>query len=113
MATDVITLTMGDCAENHVHNQQLGKRLPAGEGFQRSDFDEIVKKVANTEIVNLTQRDDQPDACILVIRDGVNSLLGEKGKASLLPSKTTSIFSSGTFKKLIISFLEYSDTVAI
>lgn len=77
---DVITLTMGDCAENHVHNQQLGKRLPAGEGFQRSDFDEIVKKVANAEIVNLTKQADQPDACILVIRNGVNALLGENGK---------------------------------
>ena len=76
---EVITLTIGDCAENHIHNQQLGKTLPAGQGFTRSDFEDIRSKIENTELLTLS-KEDQPDACVLILRNGVNALLGENGK---------------------------------
>lgn len=75
---EVITLTIGDCAENHIHNQQLGKRLPIGEGFQRSDFEAIQQKIKEAEIITLSNIPEQSDACVLIIRNGVDLLLGEK-----------------------------------
>jgi hypothetical protein len=80
---EVITLTIGDCAENHIHNQQIGTTLPAGQGFQRKDL-EIIPGI---EIITLS-KDDQPDACVGILRNGVNRLLGENGKDKMYEEQT-------------------------
>lgn len=76
---EVITLTVGDCAENHVHNQRLGQPLSEGQGFQRSDLEEIEKKVNGAVMVSLSSG-ELPDACVLVIRNGINGLMGDGWK---------------------------------
>jgi alkylated DNA repair dioxygenase AlkB len=85
---EVITLTIGDCAENHIHNQQLGQTLPAGQGFQRADFEAIQQKIEPTELVTLSSSNDQEDACVLIIRNGVNKLLGDGGAKTMYEEQT-------------------------
>ena len=80
MVGEVITLTFGDCAENHVGMQKMGKL--ADEGFHLADLEHIKQvmesKGATTELVPL-HKDKLPEAYVLVIRDGVNKLLNEFG----------------------------------
>lgn len=80
---EVITLTVGDCAENHVRNQRLGQPLPEGQGFHRSDFEEIEKKIQGASILSLSSG-DLPDACLLVIRNGINVLMGNNDWKDLM-----------------------------
>jgi len=76
---EVITLTVGDCAENHVQNQRLGQPLPQGQGFQRADLEEIEKKVNGAMMVSLSNG-ELPDACVLVLRNGINVIMGDGWK---------------------------------
>ena len=41
---EVITITLGDCGENHYANQQIGKKVPLGQGFNLEDFLEAKNK---------------------------------------------------------------------
>lgn len=77
-----ITLTFGDQAENHVGMQQIGQI--ADSGFDLDDLLES-KKIFDdcgfvTELINLHNYVDQTNitpAYILIIRDGVDMILGE------------------------------------
>lgn len=78
---EVITLTFGDMAENHVGMEQIGELVAPGEGFQVSDINSIRDYMeslgAKCEMVNLSAESTElPSAYVLIIRDGVNILLG-------------------------------------
>lgn len=86
----VITLTFGDQAENHVGMEQLGKLVDAGQGFQLSDLQSIQQHFQSlhiyTELFNLAdlsydnkEDEKKPEAYLLVIRNGVNSILKNLG----------------------------------
>lgn len=85
----VITLTLGDQAENHAGMQKLGELVEAGEGF---NFDDLVDIKTNLEAIGIEcelvplelyqdlsvvdMSVDMPEeAFVLIIRDGVNKLL--------------------------------------
>lgn len=84
---NVITMTFGDMAENHVGMEQLGKMVKEGEGFNLLDLKKMKKKFesigAKTEIYNVAKlseiRDiqDNNDAYLLVIRNGANVMLND------------------------------------
>lgn len=77
---EVITLTLGDCAENGVGMQKITRTLSPCTGFTQSDFEKIQKQMeeidVKTEYIELSS-DNLPYASVLVIRNGVNTLLGE------------------------------------
>lgn len=86
-----ITLTFGDQAENHVGMQVIGQL--AKEGFTPTDFDKIYSRFYTTNDVevhklykgvsNITDIDDIlkkcADASIMIIRNGVNTILDGVG----------------------------------
>lgn len=75
----VITLTFGDCAENHKGMEMIGKTANAGEGFTIDDLREIKAKfevlgcVANLHMLNTLP--EQAEAGLLVIKNAVDVLL--------------------------------------
>ena len=79
--TETFSITWGDQAENHHGMQRLGKL--AAEGFTCQDFRDL--EIPGKEIIDLTQflpesvrvKDDY-EASLLVIRNGVDLLLGER-----------------------------------
>jgi len=80
--SEVITLTFGDMAENHVGMEQIGKLVGKGQGFQLQDLIEIKTNMENKgcecELINLSR-----DAYVLVMRNGVDKLLLESNKEQL------------------------------
>ena len=76
------TLTFGDCAENHVRMEQIGVRCGKGEGFSLLDVMRARRKFrqagAICELVVLNSR-----TCVLVVRGGVDYLLGDSGSDAL------------------------------
>ena len=83
---NIITLTYGDCAENHVGMQQLGKK--EDNGFSKSELISLYKKVKNEKglceliILNDFLSDEQLKrvddvAVVFVLRNGINFLFGE------------------------------------
>ena len=69
-----MTLTFGECAENHVGNQQLGSI--AASGFSVSELRMAGEKFAargcTTELVDLSAAcPDAPEAAVLVVRGGL------------------------------------------
>ena len=70
-----MTLTFGECAENHVGNQQLGSI--AASGFSVSELRAAAEKFAArgcaTELVDLSAAGgpDAPEAAVLVVRGGL------------------------------------------
>jgi hypothetical protein len=84
----VVTLTLGDQAENHAGMEQLGQMVDAGQGFQLEDLEEIKVKLESVGIECVLMRLDlyedinlldvsvpaPEDAYLLVVRDGVNKL---------------------------------------
>ena len=83
-----ITLTFGDCAENHVGMEQLGRRASPGQGFTCEELLALRDKLESTgikcEYTSLNNTPDLPPAGVLVIRDGVNKLLGRSDGADAL-----------------------------
>jgi hypothetical protein len=77
--SSVVTLTMGDCAENHKGMEILGTL--AAEGFKREDLLTTQGRfaAAGAETV-LYDLDDEKSASVLVIRNGVSVLMGSKDK---------------------------------
>jgi len=70
---EVITLTFGDMAENHIGMEKIGEMVKEGEGFHLNDFlqiKETMEAVASVELIHLSN-----EAHVLVIRDGVSKLL--------------------------------------
>lgn len=78
---EVITLTMGDCAENGVGMQKISRQTEPCDGFTRTDFEKIQKRLeesdVKTELITLSSG-KEPDASVFVIRNGVNVLLGNR-----------------------------------
>jgi alkylated DNA repair dioxygenase AlkB len=81
---ETITLTFGDCAENHKSMQKIGEPLKTG--FSKKELDEAKKYFEDRgvvcEMVNLNTLLQQSDvkftpAYLLIIRGGVNSLLND------------------------------------
>ena len=84
ITNELITLTFGDMAENHVGMQQIGQMAPVGQGFQLEDL-EHVKRVMEArgsvcEIISLGQGAETAElgAHLLVIRGGVTALVGDQ-----------------------------------
>ncbi len=79
---ELITLTFGDSAENHVGMEQIGTRVAAGHGFQYDDLISIqsraIERGVMCEHVQLSEH-DLPDAHVLVLRQGVNALISGHG----------------------------------
>jgi hypothetical protein len=78
----VITLTFGDSAENHVGMEKIGTMVSEGEGFSVAELERLQEKL-NTlprvycDLYRLNEV-DQPDAAVLVLRNGVNAILRMK-----------------------------------
>ncbi len=76
----VVTITFGDCAENHVGMQKIGKGV--SEGFSFNELKQMKKKFGKGgKIYHLNQllppEVEAEDAYILVIRNGLNKILGK------------------------------------
>jgi hypothetical protein len=75
-----ITLTFGDSAENHVGMEQLGKRVEAGKGFTCDELLAIQSELEEYDITceyhSLNTVPKTAAASALIIKDGVNKLLG-------------------------------------
>ena len=84
------TFTFCECAENHVGMQQIGRRGEPGSGLTVQELETIRTQAAalgrDAELVHLGG-DGKPDAAVLVIRGGVNLLLGIDGAAAELFSE--------------------------
>lgn len=81
----LITLTAGDCAENHARMEQIGMKRAAGQGFTVAELELLETKMTaagvHCELVNLSlEESEHPKdaASVLVIRNGVNALLGSE-----------------------------------
>ena len=86
-----ITLTAGDVAENHVGMQQIGKMVEEGQGFNLTDFKNIIEKCKEknikTELINLNnlidgikikknnQQLQSSPAYVLILRNGLEKLM--------------------------------------
>lgn len=76
-----VTITFGECAENHVGMQKLGTK--ASKGFTPAELrqaaDHLEKLGLKCEIVNLAiEEADTPEACVLVVRGFFNWLLEDE-----------------------------------
>jgi hypothetical protein len=85
----VVTLTLGDQAENHAGMEKLGELVSEGEGFNFEDLKNMKEKLEEIEALceliplylyeDLNKIDNSTevpeDAFVLVIRDGVNKIL--------------------------------------
>lgn len=84
---NTITLTFGDCAENHVGMQQLGERTD--NGFSIKELEEIrdkcVKDGIECEYYNLNDYVDVEceNASFLIIRKGVDYILKDINKTNV------------------------------
>ena len=83
----VVTITLGDMAENHVGMEQIGQMVPQGQGFNLNDLNEIKQRFdqlgIETELIDLSSRQlnnidlniNLPQAHLLIIKDGINAIL--------------------------------------
>lgn len=80
-STSTITLTFGDSAENHVGMEKLGTRVAIGEGFTPQDL-QIFQTNFQGDLYSLQIQDELPTASVLVLRNGVQTILSSLGKTS-------------------------------
>ena len=79
-ANEVYTINFGDCVQSEKDMQLVGKRLPSG--FSVDKLKEISKRVQGSELVDLSNSlrgaglHYLPEAAVLVVRKGVETLLG-------------------------------------
>lgn len=86
----VVTITLGDMAENHAGMEQIGQMVQPGQGFNIQDLEEIKERFdglgIETELINLSDHElnginptntnlSGTSAHILVIRNGVDAIL--------------------------------------
>lgn len=81
---EVITLTFGECAENHKGMQMIGQRAAVGQGFQLEDLEAMEEVMnqrgADTMLYTLDSGHSKTSkGHVLVIQKGVNILLGSHG----------------------------------
>ena len=88
---ELITLTFGDMAENHVGMQQIGQLVEPGQGFDLVDLQRAQATMesmgAVCELIHLSHG-SMPDAYVLVIRKGVDVLTGDTQLAVFEEQKT-------------------------
>jgi hypothetical protein len=81
-SSELITLTFGDMAENHKGMEMIGEMVKEGDGFQYDDLLQIQSHIteigAECTIYQLSN-EEQSDAYLLHIKDGVNALLEGSG----------------------------------
>lgn len=86
----VYTVTFGDVAENHARMQKIGVLAKNGYSVQQlnSLFHKLSSYGLQCELVDLSQRwvgeSKVDDACVLVIRRGVQFILGEEDTSSIM-----------------------------
>jgi hypothetical protein len=80
---ELITLTAGDCAENHAKMEQIGEKRSEGQGFTVEELADIKANMETTlgltcSLVNLCDSVEVkvPEAAVLLIKNGVDGLLG-------------------------------------
>lgn len=73
-SSKVITLTFGDMAENHRGMEKIGEMVNENEGFNILDLKHV--KLENSSIINLSIEDKYPQASILLIKNGVEQIIG-------------------------------------
>lgn len=79
---DAITLTFGDCMENHVGMQKVGEM--SENGFDKIQLKEIKKKFedlgakTNLYLLNKLLKEETEKAYLLIIKNGVNFLTDDK-----------------------------------
>jgi hypothetical protein len=83
---ELITLTAGDCAENHAKMEQIGEKREEGQGFTVEELADIKANMETTlgltcQLVNLCEalrgvETKCTEAAVLVIKNGVDGLLG-------------------------------------
>ncbi len=79
ISRSTITLTFGDQAENHKGMQIVGSMVDKGHGFNRRDLEAIKRMFKNATIHDLKQNDEQEDACLLVVKGGIQQILEGSG----------------------------------
>jgi hypothetical protein len=98
--TELITLTFGDMAENHVGMEQIGHMVAEGQGFQLDDLQAIQRimeaRGVVCELVTLSSA-DQPAAYVLVMRKGVNALLDGKTQSSMFTEQKGLVYDKQAF----------------
>lgn len=76
--SSVITLTFGDQAENHVGMEKIGNMINKGDGYNKTDLQnikyEMNKYNINCDLINLSICEITEETYVLVLRDGVNKL---------------------------------------
>jgi hypothetical protein len=85
-AESTITLTFGDMAENHVGMEQIGARVAKGQGVHLADLKAILLKTKAAGIhtrLHVLNGTDQPPAYLLILKKGVEALLGPGASAEL------------------------------
>ena len=94
-SSSTCTLTFGDCAENHVGMEQVGKRAAAGAGYTLAELDAIrvacaamtceVHDLHGAEGLPAAGTDEEVEkARVLVIKGGVNHFFGAGYSKSML-----------------------------
>ena len=70
-----ITLTFGDCGENHVGMQKIGQMSEEGfdYSFLKDYFGILIDLELKCEFVDLSRDDEK--ACIIIIRNGIDDIL--------------------------------------
>jgi len=81
----VITITLGDVAENHAGMEKIGHMVDVGNGFNLDDLRDIkkrMKKIGANSIIRTIKNLDktQENAYVLIIKDGVNKILEQYGE---------------------------------
>jgi len=86
MSEVVFTITAGNAGENHAGMEMIGKKWTAGMGHSVEDLErfqaEMEKAGARTELVRLSSG-ELPPAAVLVIKKGIDVLLGAGKTAEL------------------------------
>jgi hypothetical protein len=97
---ELITLTFGDMAENHVGMEQIGQMVAEGQGFQLADLQAIQHAMEARgvvcELMTLSSA-DQPAAYVLVMRKGVNALLDGKTQFSMFTEQKGLVYDKQAF----------------
>ena len=94
-SSSTCTLTFGDCAENHVGMEQVGKRAAAGEGYTLAELDAIrvaLPSGITCEVHDLHRADGVPagvaEARVLVIKGGVDHFFGAGYSKAMLEEQS-------------------------
>ena len=80
---ETVTLTFGDCAENHVGMQQIGERSEVGFNIEelKNAQQKFEAKGCATELVDLVEqlpaskRQDAERAWVLIVRGGIGAIV--------------------------------------